>query len=38
MNDPNVMRAWGVNQNVGNRIFMAGDPFFKFTKAIERSR
>ena len=34
VNDPNVMRAWGVNQNVGNRIFMAGDPFFKFTKAI----
>ena len=34
VNDPNVMKAWGENQNVGNKIFMAGDPFFKFTKAI----
>ena len=34
VNDPNVMRAWGENQNVGNKIFMAGDPFLEFTKAI----
>ena len=33
-NDPNVMKAWGQNQNVGNKIFMIGDPFCKFTKAI----
>ncbi len=33
-NDPNVMKAWGDNQNVGTKIFMAGDPFLKFTKAI----
>ena len=34
VNDPNVMKAWGENQNVGNKILMVGDPFFKFTKAI----
>ena len=34
VNDPNVMKAWGQNQNVGNKIFMMGDPFCKFTKAI----
>ena len=34
VNDPNVMKAWGKNQNVGSKIFMAGDPFLKFTKAI----
>ena len=34
VNDPNVMRAWGENQNVGDKIFMVGDPFIKFTKAI----
>ena len=34
VNDPNVMKAWGENQNVGKKIFMAGDPFLKFTKAI----
>ena len=34
VNDPNVMKAWGQNQNVGDKIFMAGDPFCKFTKAI----
>ncbi len=34
VNDPNVMKAWGENQNVGNKIFMAGDPFLEFTKAI----
>ena len=28
------MKAWGQNQNVGNKIFMIGDPFCKFTKAI----
>ena len=33
-NDPNVMKAWGEHQNVGTKIFMAGDPFLKFTKAI----
>ena len=34
VNDPNVMKAWGDNQNAGSKIFMAGDPFLKFTKAI----
>ena len=28
------MKAWGENQNVGSKIFMAGDPFLKFTKSI----
>ena len=34
VNDPNVMKAWGENQNVGNKILMVGDPYLKFTKAI----
>ena len=34
VNDPYVMKAWGESQNAGNKIFMAGDPFLKFTKAI----
>tara|TARA_B100000900_G_scaffold73516_1_gene58572 strand:- start:1081 stop:1569 length:489 start_codon:yes stop_codon:yes gene_type:complete len=34
VNDPNVMKAWGENQSAGTKIFMAGDPFLKFTKAI----
>ena len=34
VNDPNVMKAWGENQNTGDKIFMAGDPFLKFTRAI----
>ena len=34
VNDPNVMKAWGENQNVNNKILMLGDPFLKFTKAI----
>ena len=34
VNDPNVMNAWGQNQNVGNKILMVGDRFCKFTKAI----
>ncbi len=34
VNDPNVMKAWGENQNVGTKIFMAGDPFLNFTKSI----
>ena len=25
VNDPNVMKAWGENQNAGSKIFMAGD-------------
>ena len=34
VNDPNVMKAWGENQNVEKKIFMVGDPFLKFTTAI----
>ena len=34
VNDPNVMKAWGENHNVGTKILMAGDPFLKFTKSI----
>ena len=28
------MKAWGINQKVGNKILMIGDPFCKFTKSI----
>ena len=34
VNDPNVMKAWGEKQNVGSKIFMVGDPFLNFTRAI----
>ena len=34
VNDPNVMKAWGESQNVGNKILMAGDPFLNFTHSI----
>tara|TARA_Y100001958_G_C21222245_1_gene547606 strand:- start:405 stop:893 length:489 start_codon:yes stop_codon:yes gene_type:complete len=34
VNDPSVMKAWGENQEVGDKIFMIGDPFLNFTKAI----
>ena len=34
VNDPNVMKAWGENQNVKDKILMVGDPQLKFTKAI----
>ena len=34
VNDPNVIKAWGENQNVGDKIFMAADPYCEFTKAI----
>ena len=34
VNDPNVMKAWGENQNVGNKIFMAADPYCEFAKLI----
>ena len=34
VNDPYVMKAWGENQNVGNKVFMAADPYCEFTKSI----
>ena len=34
VNDPNVMKAWGVEQNVQDKIFMAADPFCNFTRLI----
>ena len=34
VNDPNVMKAWGENQNTEDKILMLGDPFLKFTSAI----
>ena len=34
VNDPNVMKAWGENQNVGEKVFMAADPYCESTKAI----
>ncbi len=34
VNDPSVMKAWGENQKIENKIFMASDPFIKFTKSI----
>jgi len=34
VNDPNVMKAWGEDQKVENKIFMAADPYCQFTKSI----
>jgi|TARA_B110000116_G_scaffold265586_1_gene274995 peroxiredoxin len=34
VNDPFVMKAWGKENNVGEKIIMMGDPFLNFTKAI----
>ena len=34
VNDPNVMKAWGEDQKVENKIFMAADPYCQFTKLI----
>ena len=34
VNDPFVMDAWGKENNVGDKIIMAGDPFLNFTKTI----
>ena len=34
VNDPNVMKAWGENHNVEDKILMVGDPYIQFTKAI----
>jgi peroxiredoxin (alkyl hydroperoxide reductase subunit C) len=34
VNDPFVMNAWGKENNAGDKIIMAGDPFLNFTKAI----
>ena len=34
VNDPNVMKAWGDNQNVGDKVFMVADPYCEFTKSI----
>ena len=34
VNDPNVMKAWGQNQKVEDKILMYSDPFCKFTKLI----
>jgi peroxiredoxin len=34
VNDPNVMKAWGESLKVENKIFMAADPYYKFTKLI----
>ena len=34
VNDPFVMKAWGDDHNVGDKILMAGDPFCKFIKDI----
>ena len=34
VNDPNVMKAWGDSQKVDGKVFMAADPYCKFTKSI----
>ena len=34
VNDPFVMKAWGDQNNVGNKIQMLGDPFCEFTKLM----
>jgi len=34
VNDPFVMRAWGKENKVGDKIIMMSDPFLNFTKLI----
>ena len=34
VNDPNVLKAWGEEHNVGDKILMLGDPYCSFTKSI----
>ena len=34
VNDPFVMNAWGKENNVDDKIIMAGDPFLNFTRAL----
>ena len=34
VNDPNVLKAWGEEHNVGDKILMLGDPYCTFTKLI----
>ena len=34
VNDPSVMKAWGENQKVEDKIFMDADPYCEFTKLI----
>ena len=34
VNDPYVMKAWGDQNNVGNKIKMLGDPYCEFTKLM----
>ena len=34
VNDPFVMKAWGEQHKVGNKIVMLGDPFCEFTKLM----
>ena len=34
VNDPNVMKAWAESHKANDKIFMASDPFCKFTKSI----
>ena len=34
VNDPNVMNAWGKDQNVKKKIFLAADPYCNFTKLL----
>ena len=34
VNDPNVMKAWGEQHNVEDKILMLGDPYCIFTKLI----
>ena len=29
-----LLKAWGDNQNVGDKVFMAADPYCEFTKSI----
>jgi peroxiredoxin len=34
VNDPNVMKAWGESQKVDDKVFMAADPYYEFTRSI----
>jgi len=34
VNDPNVMKAWGEINNVGDKILMLADPYCNFTNSI----
>lgn len=36
VNDPNVMKAWGENQNAGNKFLWLAIPFLNLQKLLEQ--